>query len=74
MTYTLICIGYTLFVFVCGFALGATLVRDWLDDRPSRLKRTRKPRLPLARVLTRAECERLEIPTVRRRQRIEVIR
>ena len=64
---TAICIGYTFFVFVCGIAFGATVVRDWID-MPSR----RKPRtaVPLARVLSRAEEKRLELPTAKRRQAI----
>lgn len=75
MTPFLFFIGFTIFVLVCGIAIGATIVRDaldrlWLWPRPS----ARPEPLPFARVLSRAEARRLEIPTVlRRRQVIDVI-
>lgn len=63
---------YTAIIFVCGVAIGATLFRDLLDGLwivP------RKPRpLPLARVLHDAQWKRLDLPTARRRQLIEVVR
>lgn len=72
MTSALLYLGLVLFALACGITIGATLVRDWLDGIFSR--QPKPTTLPLARVLTRAEERRLEIPTIKRRQRIEVIR
>lgn len=69
-------LGYTLFILVCGMAIGATLLLDffaWLHARPRPIYVWRAP-LPVARLLSRAEMRRLEVPTVmRRRQVIDVI-
>ncbi len=56
--------------FALGAALGATAIRDHLDDLWTWPSRPVRPTLPLTRVLTRVEERRLEIPTVRRRQRL----
>lgn len=53
-----------LVVFVWLAAFGATIFVDWLHA-PRKPKRST---LPLARVLSRAEERRLEIPTAWRRQ------
>lgn len=61
---------YTVFVFACGLAIGSTLVRDWLDmPRPRRMP---CPTIPLARVLHTTDWRRLDQPTFRRRQIIDV--
>ncbi len=56
--------------FVAGYAFGATLDLGGLPG-PS-IKRPVRPTLPLARVLTRVEERRLDIPTVLRK-RIPVV-
>ena len=73
MSTALIIIGYTLFVLAAGIAIGATIVRDLLDGVLSSRKPARKPTLPLATVLTRAEAKQLELPAIKRRQRIRTV-
>lgn len=60
---------FTAFVFICGAVIGATLLRDFLK-RPRRVR----PTIPLARVLHDTKWRQLDLPAVRRRQRIEVVR
>jgi hypothetical protein len=47
---------------LAGVAFGATIFVDWLHGP----RAERRQSLPLARVITRAEDRRLDIPTVRR--------
>ncbi len=61
-------IALVVIAFVAGLAVGSTVVTDWLSS-PKRVKR---PTLPLASVLSRAETRRLELPAVRR-NRIPVV-
>lgn len=57
---------FTIFVFVCGFVMGAAVGLPQFKPK--------RPTLPLARVLHDASWKRLDIPTVQRRQqRIQVI-
>lgn len=60
-----------IFVLVCGIAIGATVVRDWLDG----LVWWRAPapkREPLPRAWV-ASISDLNTPTIKRRQRMQVI-
>ncbi len=57
--------------FLCGIAIGATLVRDLLDGLWSRP--AQPARIPLASVLTRGESKLLELPAIKRRQRMPAI-
>jgi hypothetical protein len=66
-------IGYTLFVLVSGVAIGATLVRDFLDG-VWRKPRQPRPTIPLARVLHDTHWKQLDIATVKRRQQIPTLR
>lgn len=58
---------FTIFVFACGLAIGATHLRDFID-RP--VRRAKPHKIPLAVVLHRADAKRLALPTVQRRQAI----
>lgn len=58
---------FTGFVFTCGAVIGATILRDWID-------RPRRPSVPLARTIERPNWKQLEIPALRRRTRIPVVR
>ena len=73
MTLTLIYLGLLIFALVCGIAIGATIVRDWLDGLWFAPRRKTRPTIPLARALHDAQWRRLELPAIKRRQRMQVI-
>lgn len=72
-------LGLVIFVLVCGIAIGATVVRDWLDGIGLGARRVVKPKPapePKPEPLPRMWVERLaelNTPTIKRRQRMAVI-
>lgn len=71
----LIYIGFTLFVFGCGIAIGATIVSDWIDgvlrSHATEPEPDPEPTIPSAWINHLAD---LNTPACKRRQRIEVVR
>lgn len=57
-----------------GLPVGATILRDWADKAPKQKPAPQpKPTVPLANVVQMSEWRRLDLPAVKRRQRVEVI-
>ncbi len=59
---------------VCiGIVIGAGLVRPYLDG-PPRQRKPKPPTIPLARAIHSVTWQRLEVPTVKRRQQIPTVK